>query len=63
MSRVHTLRELLRHGPLRLSEIVTVTGWPYNVVRHTLAQLRRDGLVAACNLAGYPYHHALRGAA
>jgi predicted ArsR family transcriptional regulator len=60
MSRTHTLRKLLRHGPLRLSEIVAITGWSYNVARHTLAQLRSAGLVVARNLVGYPYHHELR---
>lgn len=60
MTRAHTIKMLLQHGPLRLAEIVVITGWGYHVVRHSVRQCRKAGLVVARNIAGYPYHHVLR---
>jgi len=60
VTRTHALSMLLQHGPLRLAEIVEITGWGYCVARHVVRRLRCAGVVVSCNLAGWPYHCALR---
>lgn len=62
MSRTHALRMLLQHGPLRLVEIVEITGWGYHAARHAVRRSRAAGVLVACNLAGWPYHYELCGA-
>lgn len=61
MSRTHALRMLLQHGPLRLVEIVEITGWGYHAARNVVRRCRSTGVVVTRNLAGWPYHYDLSG--
>lgn len=63
MTRVHALRMLLQHGPLRMDEIVVITGWRYCVARHVVRRCRAAGVLVSRNLSGWPYHYALAGGA
>lgn len=59
MTRVHALRMLLQHGPLRMDEVVAITGWRYCVARDVVRRCRAAGVLVSCNLAGWPYHYQL----
>lgn len=39
------MTQLLRLGPLSLSECVDITGWPYASVRQTVSYLRDKGTI------------------
>lgn len=43
MTRAHVARQLLRLGPLPLSEFIEITGWPNRVARRVLAGLVENG--------------------
>jgi DNA-binding MarR family transcriptional regulator len=45
MTRAHAMRCLLQHGPLTMSEIITITGWPAIKARKTVDGLSRWGHV------------------
>lgn len=60
MTRTHALRMLLQHGPLRMAEIVDITGWRYDVARHVVRRCRAAGVLVSRDLAGWPYHYVLR---
>lgn len=62
MTRTRALCMLLQHRPLRLVEIVEITGWGYHAARNVVRRCRAAGAVVDCNLAGWPYHVALQGA-
>ena len=43
MTCAHALRQLLAHGPLSASEIITITGWPAKAARKTIDYLASWG--------------------
>ena len=51
---------LLQHGPLRMTEIVDITGWRYGVARYVVRRCRAAGVLVSRDLAGWPYHYVLR---
>lgn len=45
MTRRHAAIQLLRLGPLQLSEFVEITGWPYKTARQTISRLLETGRI------------------
>lgn len=47
MTRTHAARQLLRHGPLAMSEFKEITGWPQKQAHNTIKALLSTGAVVA----------------
>jgi hypothetical protein len=45
MTRTYALLKLLDHGPLTMSEIIMITGWPARRARKTVSDLSGDGRI------------------
>jgi DNA-binding IclR family transcriptional regulator len=45
MTKAHAIRKLLEHGPLAISEIIEITGWPAKQARRAVYGLSEWGQI------------------